>query len=198
MGRLAYNMLSPGYLTQRKETAVDKELQRLYEATGEQAVLPSYSSKSFALPGEEGRVKMTGDEYTQYAKTRGQKAYAIFDSIIGGSGYKGLSSSEKAQAAQEVYRYATAIAKAEVSDYQLQDTCKKIRECEQSGIPAGVAIVAYIAQRDEVGDKDAKGKTVALSASRKKKAAIDQATPLLSEAQREQLYGLFGVSEKVW
>ena len=48
------------------------------------------------------------------------------------------------------------------------------------------------------GDRDANGNTITLTASKKKKAAIDKATPDLTQEQREVLYESFGVSPKVW
>ena len=48
------------------------------------------------------------------------------------------------------------------------------------------------------GDKDENGKTVPLSSSQKKKSAIDAATPWATQEQRQILYEMFGVSEKVW
>jgi len=49
-----------------------------------------------------------------------------------------------------------------------------------------------------LGDEDANGTTIRLSSSRKKKVAVDAATPDLTQAQREILYEEFGISETVW
>ena len=57
---------------------------------------------------------------------------------------------------------------------------------------------AYIAQKGAKGDKDRDGKTIALSASKNKKRAIDAAAKDLTTAQKRKLYEAFGVSEKVW
>jgi len=197
-GRLAYNMLSPGYYSVSQETEVDRELQKLYEATGESSVLPNTAYKSFDLPDNGGEVKLSTGEYTQFAKERGSKAYDIFEELIDTRAYKAMSNEQKIDAAKQIYAYATAVAKSNVSDYELQDTAAKIQKCEKADIPAGVAIVAYIAQKEAKGDKDANGNTISLSASRNKKAAIDKNTPFLNKKQRELLYDLFGVSEKVW
>ena len=218
VGRLAYNMLSPGYASGNKATAVDKELQSLYKKTGETSVLPSYADKTFELPADLGgeKVKLNAKEYTEYAKTKGGKAYDIFDSVIGTKNWNSLSDDEKVEAASLVYKYANAIAKTKVSDYTLtemedgkvkknkdgevvyRDVAGKIQECEKAGIPAGVAIVAYVAQKDVKGDKDKKGNTIQLSASKNKKEAIDKMTPFINKKQRELLYDLFEVSSKVW
>ena len=219
VGRLAYNMLSPGYASGNKATAVDKELQSLYKKTGENSVLPSYADKSFELPKDNGgdKVKLNAKEYTEYAKAKGGKAYEIFDSVIGTKNWNSLSDAEKVEAAETIYKYANALAKTKVSDYTLtkmdedgkvlknkddevvyRDVCGKIQACEKAGIPAGVTIVAYIAQKDIEGDKDKDGDTIPLSASKNKKEAIDKMTPFINKKQRKLLYELFEVSEKVW
>ena len=195
VGRLAYNMLSPGYASSDKATEVDEELLELYDETGENSVLPAYAAKTFEVKGE--KVKLTAEEYTQYAKDKGQKSYEIFDSIIGTRTWSSLSNDERVEVSSKVYEYANALAKSNVSDYELQDTAAKFKACEDAGIPAGVAIVAYCAQKDVKGDKDSSGKTIQLSASKNKKKAIDDATPFLNQKQRILLYDLFGVSEKV-
>ena len=199
VGRLGYNMTSPGYYEKKNATDVDKELLRLHDATGEASVLPSYAAKTFTLPKDDGgdKVKLTAKEYTQYAKDKGSKAYDIFDSLIGSKGYNGLSDEDKVEVASKVYEYANAVAKSNVSDYTLRDTAAKIQKCEKAGIPAGVAIVAYVAQKDVKADKDSKGNSIQYSKSKKQKEAIDRATPFVNKKQRELLYDLFGVSEKV-
>jgi hypothetical protein len=196
LGRTIYNMLSPGYLETNKETYIDRELKKLAEETGNSNVLPDTADKTFKV----GTVtkKLTAEEYTEYAKEKGSKAYEIFDSIIGTSTWSSLSNEEKADVASKVYEYANAIAKSEVSDYELRDTAAKFKACEDAGIPAGVAIVAYEAQKGLKGDKDADGDTIPLSAAKKKKAAVDGATPFLNQNQRIKLYDVFDISEKVW
>jgi hypothetical protein len=193
-------MTSPGYYEKKNETKVDKELLRLHEATGETSVLPSYAAKTWKLPKDDGgeKVMLKAKEYTQYAKDKGSKAYDIFDSLIGAKDYNSLSDEDKVEVASKVYEYANAVAKSNVSDYTLRDTAAKIQKCEKAGIPAGVAIVAYVAQKDVKGDKDKKGNTIQLSASKNKKEAIDKKTPFINKKQRELLYELFEVSEKVW
>lgn len=200
VGRLGYNMTSPGYYEKKSATDVDKELLRLYDKTGETSVLPSYAAKTWTLPKDDGgdKVKLTAKEYTEYAKDKGSKAYDIFDSLIDSQTYKSMSNDDKVEVAIKVYEYANAVAKSNVSDYTLRDTAAKIQKCEKAGIPAGVAIVAYVAQKDVKGDKDSKGNTIQLSASKNKKEAIDRMTPFINKKQRELLYDLFEVSEKVW
>ena len=72
LGRLLANGTSPGYIDDLESTFVDQELEKLYDETGNAAVLPSYADKTVEY--DKKKVHMTGDEYTRYAKTRGQNA----------------------------------------------------------------------------------------------------------------------------
>ncbi|GKH50046.1 hypothetical protein CE91St46_11570 [Eubacteriales bacterium] len=71
-------------------------------------------------------------------------------------------------------------------------------QTEWEDIPDEVYYNAYIAQKGAKGDKDRDGKTIALSASKNKKKAIDAAAKDLTVMQKRKLYEAFGVSEKVW
>lgn len=74
----------------------------------------------------------------------------------------------------------------------------KAASAEKSGIDGNMFLSAYEAQKNIKGDKDAAGNTVALSASRKKKDAIDAAVGDMAQGQREILYDMFDVSKSVW
>lgn len=80
----------------------------------------------------------------------------------------------------------------ETLDEELKDLSKK-------GIPFDTVLKAYKAQYGLEGDKDPKtGNTIPLSASRKKKDAVDQVVRGLTKQQKEALYKALGISEKVW
>jgi hypothetical protein len=83
--------------------------------------------------------------------------------------------------------------------YALQVYDKKVYEkAVASQINLDRYYNSYFAQKDVEGDKDAEGKTVYLSSSRKKKEAIQKANPGASPAQLRKLYKEFDISEKVW
>lgn len=80
LGRFLFNTLSLGYADSLVSTAVDNELTQLYEATGDSSIFPSFAGKSVKYNGE--TVKMNGEQYTRYAKTRGQNSYDILSDMI--------------------------------------------------------------------------------------------------------------------
>ena len=79
-----------------------------------------------------------------------------------------------------------------------KDVGEKAAEYVAQGVTYDQYYAAYFAARGITGDKDENGKTIANSASRKKKEAIDKAVPDASTKQKHLLYEALGVSEKVW
>lgn len=71
--RLLNNFLNPAYVSDVSESEMEKELMRLYEATGESGVLPSRAGKSFSANKE--KINLTGEQYVKYAEKKGGDAY---------------------------------------------------------------------------------------------------------------------------
>ena len=132
VGRFFYNMLSPGYAESKNVTKVDNELMRLAEATSDSNVYPDTADKTFKVKGES--VKLDSKQYTQFAKTKGQTAFEILEAAVDSSTYNKMTDAEKADFVKDVYEYANAKAKAEVSSYQLDGKNAKIAQAEAKGI----------------------------------------------------------------
>ena len=98
--------------------------------------------------------------------------------------------------------YAQDMFETIFKDYALKtynkDVGEKAAEYVAQGVTYDQYYAAYFAARGIVGDKGDNGKTISGSASRKKKAAIDNAVPGASTKQKHLLYEALGVSEKVW
>ena len=105
-GRIVESFFSPAYVNDDRSTPIDSELERLYEATGEN-VLPSVTSRSYSLNGE----RLSPEEYEAYQTTLGSRSLALATSLINGRGWDDLTDSQKADAVKEMYSWATAEAK---------------------------------------------------------------------------------------
>ena len=151
LGRLAYNMLSPGYLERVESTPVDEELEKLYEATGDGALLPGYAPKSFSYGGEQ--VRMSGDEYTRYAKTRGQTAYSTLEDLFGSRGYGQASEEQKTDMVDAAYSYATYLAKKEIlgDGYSPGDRSAKIDSARREADIDPAEAILYFGSADRDG-----------------------------------------------
>lgn len=120
ISRTFNNILNPAYMSQVQIDNVEKELQRLKDATGSSSVFPAKVDKSFKVDGE--MKYLTADEYTAFAKTVGQTRRDLLDRLMKQPGYKRLSDEQKAQAVASVYEYATGKGKMEVSKWKPDDS----------------------------------------------------------------------------
>lgn len=138
-GRLAYNMLSPGYYSENKPTQVDNWLQQLYDRTGESSVLPSYAQKNFTKDGI--KHNLTAEQYTAYAKERGQTAYDILEVLV--PGYKDLTDQQAVHATEKAYTVATELAKQEALGIEpikeVQNTIERAEKWGDGDWMAGIA-----------------------------------------------------------
>lgn len=115
-GRVFNNMLSPGTYSSNKETATDKELKRLYEASGESGVLPKMGSKyiSYKADGEKSKTYYpTSKEYTKYQTKYGQDNFKAVSELVRSNVYRSMSDEDKAAAVKEIYTYNAQMANKE-------------------------------------------------------------------------------------
>ena len=169
------NFLSPGYLSQDQSTAVDKELQRLYDETGEKGVLPSYADRTIKTGGE--TYRLGPEEYTQYAKDKGQVSFDLVESMQQSKYYDEMDDAEKVEAITKLYQYADALAKEKAVDgYKPSGWVAKAIEAEKAGI-GPEDYVYYMSIRDQDGNgsvtqEEAKQAIDQLSLSRRERAAL--------------------------
>ena len=106
--------VSPGFFSTADTSAVTKELQRL-AATQGSTVYPVKASRSFTVNGK--TKYLTAEEYTEFAKDLGQTRYGILDKLLSDKRYKALSDADKADVIADVYEFANAKAKSDISEY---------------------------------------------------------------------------------
>lgn len=138
--RALENFLSPGYYSRVETTAVLDELQRIYEATGEnvapQRVSPNYSFKRTLPNGEIETARLSEHEgmYETYATTLGQTTANELAKLFGSATYQSMSSEEQAAAIKDIEDYAEAMARKAVDpDYELE---RKDQEASEFGAGA--------------------------------------------------------------
>ncbi len=142
--RLAYQMLSPGYMSDINVTPVDQEVQRLYDATSDKSVLPSDSTKKI------DDVRMTKEEYTTYSKAAGQARYNLLESCLSNANYKALDEDVQAEVVKDLYGLAKKIGSAETrADYETKD---KLYEAYSKGGIQGA--VEYELQKNAITGTD--------------------------------------------
>lgn len=129
-----YNMLSPGYLRQENVTPVDEYLQGLYGSTNDSHVLPEKASSKITVDSE--NYYMTPEEKTEYAKTSGQTAYDIIDSLRQNDMFLKLPEDQQSELVQKAYSVAkTAGGVAAVGDGVSGTNSKEYQAYQQGGVP---------------------------------------------------------------
>ena len=141
--RALNNFLNPAYTSFTNVTPVDKEIQRLYDQTGNGSVVPSRAEKSITVDGK--NLRLTTEKYTEFARKRGQTAYSVLDDLIQNDAYRSMSDEEKADMVSDVYEYATSLGKAEVSSYRPEGWV-------ENALKSGVDPERYILYRHSLED----------------------------------------------
>lgn len=187
LGRLAYNMQSPGYYESNNMTQVDSILNELYQETGESSVLPGYASKTWTQNGE--KHSFTADEYTQYSMERGQTAYSILEELT--PMFEQLEPQQAVYATEKVYDIANQLAKQEVVGVPLDNAYQSIVDAAED-YDGGIAelLFAKAVMYDVEGEKDRNGDTISGSVKRNKIQALVDAGYSRSEA--EKIYNVIG------
>ena len=132
--RGAYNMLSPGYIRQENITPVDEYLQGLYGSTNDSYVLPEKASSKITVDSKD--YYMTPEEKTEYAKTSGQTAYDIVDSLRQNDIFLKLPKDQQSALVQEAYSVAKTVGGvAAVGDGVSGTNSKAYEAYQQGGVP---------------------------------------------------------------
>ena len=193
--RILQNFISPGYLKSEKLSAMETELIRLYQATGESGALPGRAAKSFEV--EKEPFYLTSDEYQVFAETRGTMMYSGLSEMTAGAYYQQLGDASKLTAVGNMIKLSNAVAKTSVSEYVLDDWhAKAVEGKEKYGISFSTFVLAYSAASQTEGIKDKDGETISSSAGLRKMQAIYN-VPGLTQEQREYLFEACRVGKKV-
>lgn len=132
--RGAYNMLSPGYVSSESITPVDEYLQGLYGSTNDSHVLPEKASSKITVDSK--NYYMTPEEKTEYAKTSGQTAYDIVDSLRQNDMFLKLPEDQQSALVQEAYSVAKTVGGvAAVGDGVSGTNSKAYEAYQQGGVP---------------------------------------------------------------
>lgn len=103
------NIVSPGYYSKKEYTAVDKELEELYERTGDSDVLPVKQQKYYRQ--DKITYYMSVKNYNEVKKLRGKRSFELIKALINSSKYKRMSDEEKVKAIKKCYDQAGKEAK---------------------------------------------------------------------------------------
>jgi len=134
LGRLAYNMLSPGYAEKKSTDKVETMLTELYEKTGDTSVLPSNYTTHKRMGDE--TIRFTDKQYEAYTKAYGQTAYSLLKDISADSSYKSLEDAYRVEIVDKIYDYSNAIASNKVVGKELSNRQVNQQKALKRGISA--------------------------------------------------------------
>lgn len=106
LNRAINNFLNPSYTSDINTTAVETELQRLYDA-GYDGVFPSAVQRSSELDDKH----INAEQWTAWQTTKGQEAYKALRSIVGTESYNALTDEEKADYIDKIFDLANEAGK---------------------------------------------------------------------------------------
>lgn len=183
------NFLNPAYTSTVDMSAMEEELLRLYEVTGEN-VFPSRADKSFKANKQE--INLTGEQYVTYAQKKGGEAYKWLTELTQSAAYRNMSNEEKVECIDYIYKAANEVAKAEVvSSYE---PTKWVKEA-MSGAGVANTAIAKTAMSGMTGeDYNGDGKSDAYSKIDKQLAYINGLN--LTAAQKRAMAIAFDIKEK--
>lgn len=145
--RAAYNFFSPGYLADAKGTQAEKALKELYQATGDNSVLPSKPQKYYTA--DDGTKKfLSAKDYSKLTTEGGKISLDAIDKLTKSEAYKNMSNDERIEAVADIYKYAKAIAANKTYGKELEGTIKTVKD---SGIAPGL-YYAYKEMEDSYND----------------------------------------------
>lgn len=145
--RAAYNFFSPGYLADAKSTQTEKALKELYQATGDNSVLPSKPQKYYK-DGDGVKKFLSASEYSKLTSEGGKIALDALGKLTKSEAYKGMTNDEKIEAVSDVYKYAKAVAANKTYGKELEGTIQTVKD---SGIEPGL-YYAYKEMEDSYND----------------------------------------------
>lgn len=132
--RAAYNFFSPGYLADAKVTQAEKALKELYQATGDNSVLPSKPQKYYK--DADGVKKfLSASDYSKLTSEGGKISLDAIDKLTKSEAYKQMSNDERIEAVADIYKYAKDVAANKTYGKELDGTTKLVKE---SGMEPGL------------------------------------------------------------
>lgn len=194
LSRALKNFISPGYFSEEKIGSMESELIRVYQNTNESSVLPSMPAKYFNVNGE--RKDLTAEEYEKFSYTRGSIMYSNLSGLVESSLYKELDDTDKASAISDVIELSNALAKAEVSDYQLEGWMEKAKGAVDIGIKAYDFVIIKREGDIEGWTNKETGKSVRNSSGVRKANYLITETSL-TPSQRSYMYEVLDVGKEV-
>lgn len=107
--RIVANMFNPAYIKKIDTREVNKELQRLYDVTGDGYVFPKPVWKSYNFKDENGVAQtyyLTEEEWVATSRAKGRESFDLVQKFMNSKAYKEMSDPDRADMISDLYSYA--------------------------------------------------------------------------------------------
>lgn len=107
--RIVANMINPAYIKKIDTREVNKELQRLYDVTGDGYVFPKPVWKSYNFKDENGVAQtyyLTEEEWVATSRAKGRESFDLVQKFMNSKAYKDMSDPDRADMISDLYSYA--------------------------------------------------------------------------------------------
>lgn len=101
------------------EDYTEKELLKVFEDTGEKAVLPGIPNKDITINKQ--KYRLTAGEYNKAKETFGKTSEGMLDSLVKSKEYESLTDNQKAEAINNIYSYAKEKIKVDYAKSKKQE-----------------------------------------------------------------------------
>ena len=126
--RFFENFISPGYINEYKEDPIINEMARLYDATGDKAMIPEADPDktiSYTVKSTKEKVKhvLTDKEWDKYKEVRNKTAFTELSELIENPDYQNASDATQVQMIKDIWSHANKVGqKAVIPDIDVDDS----------------------------------------------------------------------------
>lgn len=198
-GNVFNQFLNPSYTSRVTVSDMEKELERLYDVTGDPGALPNRASAYFNVNKQ--RVDLSAEQYVEYAMGSGEYKYNLLTDLIEDPAYAELDDRMKLKTVEKIYDFSSQVMKAQVTGYGPEKWGSGEEAPEDAYGPEkwvvkayaapdnyGISASEYIRLAAQVGDvegiPDENGETITNSASLQKAAIIHKMNLPKEEANK--------------
>lgn len=182
--------VSPGEFTTEKHDPIDKEIDALFEATGDSAV---FAPKA---PYKIDDRKLTNVENSKYQKDMGQRNRELVEAFMDSDMYEDMDDEEKADVLKNLYGVSKVITERDVFDKDVSNnnTYKKALEAYDDGDIEGLVDFYTVRQQAE----SIFGSTEDWAKDAYKNGTVDDINKAKRAKEIAADYGFDSISKKEW
>lgn len=180
--------LNPANVSSNDAMKSQVELYNLYQETGDKGIFPRKAP--YYIGAGENKQNLSSQDRVEYQKTSGKYASSTIRDLFYNKNFKNLSNDAKVEILQQVASDADTTAKDIWID---NEATKKLadRNKKLAGMPLADYYLAYYAQKEAEGVKNAQGKTIPGSKKKNQIKAINDVVK--GTKDRELLYSIFNL-----